>query len=592
MNLLKHKEPVIGTGDFVKLLESTTFVDKSLLIPNLLHDGAEALLITRPRRWGKTLNLSMLYHFLRCEVREDAATGKLQTVNPNLGLFNSLKVSQEHPELVADHQGQWPVVSLTLKGVAGSSLDELEEGFKDVLAELYDQHIYLNHWLLSQDKETMLTKAEYFSNVVKRKESLAGLKRSLRFLSELLYEYHARKVFVLLDEYDSPLNNTFLAPSLYKQVLIFLRSLLGNCFKDNPYLEKGLMTGILRVAKADLFSGLNNFKEYSLLDERYAEHFGFTDKEVTNLFNQPTVKKLLSTNAPDPKQIKAWYNGYTIGGMTIYNPWSIMMCISEQGKLAPYWVTTGSDTLLRDLLRDNDNLLQQLEQLLAEDSLEVTISPHINMLNMTPEIKFWSLMLAAGYVTLVKKMSIGPSIKLACEVRVPNMEVKAAHEDLIMGWFTSKVGIAHYTEMINSLFYGETEAFSSALNRYLAEATSLRNVGPHRAEQFYNGFMLGLFTVMHKEFSIASEVESGKGYADALMIPRSKRAPGAVVFEYKVAKSRQELSKKAKEALQQIDQKAYITSVKQYEHIEQIVKVGVAFYGKGALVRRVIVSIS
>ena len=591
MNVVKKKEPAIGTGDFLKLLESEIFVDKSLWLKDLLQDGAEALLITRPRRWGKTLNMSMLYHFLRCEVKQNPATGALQTVHPHIGLFDSLKIGQQHPELVANNQGKWPVIFLTLKGISGSSIDEIEEGFKDVLAELYDQHIYLRDWLLSQNKEATLTKAEYFSRVTKRQEKLVGLKRSLRFLSELLHEYHGRKVFVLIDEYDSPLNNTFLEPELYKQVLTFLRGFLGNGFKDNPYLEKGLMTGILRVAKADLFSGLNNFKEYSLLHKRYAEHFGFTDREVNDLFNQPVVKELISRNTPNPEQIKAWYNGYSIGGMTIYNPWSIMMCISEEGMLAPYWVATGSDILLRDLLKDHDNLLQEVEQLLAGGSLEVTISPHINMLDMPPEIKFWSLMLSAGYVTLTKEVPPAASIKLSCEVRIPNTEVKATHEDLIIGWFEDKVGMRHYADMINSLFYGEIEAFAAELNRYLQEATSVRNVGPYRAEQFYQGFMLGLLIVMRKEFSINTEAESGQGYADTLMIPKNKKAPAAVVFEYKIGKRQENLATKVAEALEQINDKSYTTRVQPYAHIKQIVKVGVAFHSKEALVKREIVNI-
>jgi len=591
MHTIKHKKLAIGTGDFTELLEAQIFVDKSLLIQDFLQDDAKALLITRPRRWGKTLNMSMLYHFLRCEVRQDPVTGELKTMDPHAGLFDALKIGQQYPALVTQHQGQWPVIFITLKGVMGNSIHEIEAGFKDVLAELFDQHTYLKDWLIAQNKEAALIKAQYFANVTKRAEGLVELKRSLHFLSELLHEYHHRKVFVLIDEYDSPLNNTFLKPELYQEVLTFLRGFLGNCFKDNPYLEKGMLTGILRVARADLFSGLNNFKEYSLLHERYAQHFGFTQQEINDLFNLPTVQQLIAKHTPNPEQIKNWYNGYHIGGMTIYNPWSIMMCISEEGMLAPYWVATGSDVLLRDLLKDNDHLLQQLEQLLAEGSLEVTISPHINMLDMAPEVKFWSLMLAAGYVTLAQEIPTAASIKLSCVVRIPNMEVKATHEDLIIGWFEAKVGLAHYTDMISALFYGETEAFSAELNSYLQAATSVRQVGPHRAERFYQGFMLGLLIVMRKEFAINSEVESGQGYADTLMIPKDRKAPAAVVFEYKVGKSPEALGAKVEEALEQIAMKDYLARVRQYKHVRQLAKVGVAFYGKEALVKSELVNL-
>ncbi|MEO1301523.1 MAG: AAA family ATPase, partial [Bacteroidota bacterium] len=311
------------------------------------------------------------------------------------------------------------------------------------------------------------------------------------------------------DEYDAPLNNTFFNPELYGQVLRFMRGLLGDCFKDNAYLEKGIMTGILRVAKADLFSGINNFQEYSLLDEEYAEHFGFTDAEVNTLFAQPSVKELMKAPTPNPEDIKAWYNGYTIGGITIYNPWSIMTCICKRGKLAPYWVNTGSDKLLRNLLKGNGYLVHQIEQLLANNKPQVIISPHVNMLDMAPKLKFWSLMLAAGYVTLAEDIPISSGATCSCWVRIPNVEIRAAYESLIVGWFEDQVGLTHYTDMIESLFCGEVELFAEALNEYLTEATSCRNTGLSKAEQYYSGFMAGLLIVIQKDFAIHSEAESG-----------------------------------------------------------------------------------
>jgi len=590
MHIIKQKVLAIGTGDFLKLLASEIFVDKSLFIQALLADGAEALLITRPRRWGKTLNMSMLYHFLRCDVRQDPTTGQLTTFNPLPGLFDDLKLGQQYPELVTQHQGQWPVIFMTLKGVVGNDLTTLEQGFKSILEKVYKSHSYLLPWLHTKTDKPAQRAAQYFNDVIDNQLKLDSLQQALYLLCELLYQYHGRKVFVLLDEYDSPLNNTFLQPELYQEVLTFLRGFLGNGLKDNPYLEKGVMTGILRVARADLFSGLNNFKEYSLLHERYAEHFGFTEQEVTDLFNLPTVKQLIAKHTPNPEQIKNWYNGYTIGRMTIYNPWSIMMCISEGGMLAPYWVATGSDVLLRDLLQEQDELLQQLEELLTEGALPVTISPHINMVDMTPEVQFWSLMLAAGYVTLAEEIPTESPIEFPCLVRIPNAEVKSAHEHLIIHWFRQQVG-PKYTSLIHDLFYGEIEAFAAELNRYLQAATSVRQVGPRRAEQFYQGFMLGLLIVMRKEFTIQSEVESGQGYADTLMIPKHKRFPMAVVFEYKVGKSSAGLASKVAEALAQIDAKSYLARVEQYAHIQQIAKIGVAFYQKEALVKRELVEV-
>jgi len=591
MHTIKHKKLAIGTGDFTELLEAQIFVDKSLLIQDFLQDDAKALLITRPRRWGKTLNMSMLYHFLRCEVRQDPVTGELKTMDPHAGLFDALKIGQQYPDLVTQHQGQWPVIFMTLKGVSGNNIEEITRGFQDIVAKLYKEHNYLLDWLLANPQGRGSEDMDYFTKIKKGQESLAGLKNSLYFLCELLHHYHGRKVFVLIDEYDSPLNNTFLKPELYQEVLTFLRGFLGNCFKDNPYLEKGMLTGILRVARADLFSGLNNFKEYSLLHERYAQHFGFTQQEINDLFNLPTVQQLIAKHTPNPEQIKNWYNGYHIGGMTIYNPWSIMMCISEGGRLAPYWVNTGSDLLLRDLLKDQVKLLQQLEQLLAQGAIKVTISPHINMLDMPPEVKFWSLMLAAGYLTLVEEIPTESPIEFPCLVRIPNAEVKSTHEHLIIHWFRQQVG-QEYTDLISDLFYGEVETFAAELKKYLQEVTSVRQVGPRRAEQFYQGFMLGLLIVMKKEFAINSEIESGQGYVDTIVIPRAESGPMAVVLEYKVATSQEEMTSKVAEALEQIAAKDYLARVKQHKHIQQIAKIGVAFYGKEALVKREIVNLS
>ncbi|MEO1219704.1 MAG: AAA family ATPase, partial [Bacteroidota bacterium] len=316
-----------------------------------------------------------------------------------------------------------------------------------------------------------------------------------------------------------------------------MRGFLGSCFKDNLYLEKGILTGILNVAKKDLGPGLNNLLDYSLLDKRYAEHFGFTDVEVTTLLNDPRVRELLVEPGANPEAIKTWYNGYTIGGITIYNPWSIMSCISEDGTLAPYWVTTGSDTLLRNLLKDDGNLIHQVEDLLDKGTIEVKISPYIDMLDMDQDLKFWSLMLAAGYITLAGEIELRIGLEYFCQVRIPNMEIRGTHEDLIMGWLEDQIEPSYYTDMVKSLFRGESELFSDILNRYLAEATSRRSVGLSRAEKFYSGFMRGLFISMQRDLAINSEVESGQGYTDMLVIPRAERSRTAVILSYLVLKN-------------------------------------------------------
>ncbi|MEO1301269.1 MAG: PD-(D/E)XK nuclease domain-containing protein [Bacteroidota bacterium] len=311
------------------------------------------------------------------------------------------------------------------------------------------------------------------------------------------------------------------------------------------------------------------------------------------MFAQPSVKELIQAPAPDPGDIKAWYNGYTIGGITIYNPWSIMSCISEGGTLAPYWVNTGSDTQLRNLLKHNGHLVPQIEQLLAQDMIEVDLSPYINMMDMDADLKFWSLMLAAGYVTLAGAMPTISSTICSCWVRIPNAEIRAVYEGLIIGWFGDQVGgFTSYKHMVRSLFRGEVELFSETLSSYLTEATSCRNTGINKAEQYYSGFMAGLLIVIQKDFAIHSEAESGEGYADMLAIPRAERGKVAVVFEYKVAHSKEGLADKVQAALDQIDKKGYIMRMKSYQHITAVLKVGIAFHGKAVLVRSQIAHLS
>ncbi|MEO1219184.1 MAG: PD-(D/E)XK nuclease domain-containing protein, partial [Bacteroidota bacterium] len=258
----------------------------------------------------------------------------------------------------------------------------------------------------------------------------------------------------------------------------------------------------------------------------------------------------------------------------------------------PYWVNTGSDTLLRNLLKHNGHLVPQIEQLLAQDMIEVDLSPYINMMDMDADLKFWSLMMAAGYVTLAGAMPTISSTICSCWVRIPNAEIRAVYEGLIIGWFGDQVGgFTSYKNMIKSLFRGEAELFAEALNGYLTEATSCRNTGLSKAEQYYSGFMAGLLIVIQKDFAIHSETESGASYADMLAIPRAACGKVAVVFEYKVAHSKEALAGKVQEALDQIDKQGYIMRVKTYQHITAVMKVGIAFHGKEVLVESKIVQL-
>ncbi|MEL6152559.1 MAG: AAA family ATPase, partial [Bacteroidota bacterium] len=358
----------VGTDDFAKLLlESQCFVDKSLFIKEFLEDSGEVALITRPRRWGKSLNMNMLGRFLAIEVDrhgtpiapEDSLNRKLfaggEVVHEEeKKQLNPLKIATQE-RLMRAYQGKFPVISLGLKEVKGDSYEEIEESLKDQIAELYDQYVYLKDqtWLTENQSSKL-------DNHLKNKLNTAALKGSLRFLSELLHKHFGQPVYILIDEYDTPINSAYLQlqqtdPEAFQKVLELFRGLLGAALKSNKCLKKGLVTGILRIAKANIFSDLNNLTEYTLLDDEFATSYGFTQAEVDGLLAQTAI----STSR---EEIRHWYNGYTFGGEVIYNPWSIMSCLAKKGKLDHYWIDSGGMALIDAVLEDE---LQEDLQLLC-----------------------------------------------------------------------------------------------------------------------------------------------------------------------------------------------------------------------------------
>ncbi|MCC8400244.1 MAG: AAA family ATPase, partial [Rickettsia endosymbiont of Platyusa sonomae] len=352
----KPPRMMVGTDEFYDLLvNSDVFVDKSLMIKELLEDSGKVILITRPRRWGKSLNMNMLQKFFEIEVDERGTPlPPEQKINNKLFTGGTVDLGFDETKelkplkIVSDassmkRQGQFPVISINFKDVKGSSYQEIELGIKDQIIELFASHHYLNHHVtedtgvLNNAQKEKLRK--YFDGKLEKND----LKDSLRVLSEVLYKHFNQKVYILIDEYDTPINSSYIKfgnkPEEFEQVLELFRGMFGSSLKTNPYLEKGVITGILRVAKANLFSDLNNVSEYTLLDKKFAKFYGFTQGEVDELL----TKVPLETS---PEKIKDWYNGYSFGGEIIYNPWSIMQCLAHAGNLDTYWVDSGGLSLV------------------------------------------------------------------------------------------------------------------------------------------------------------------------------------------------------------------------------------------------------
>ncbi|WP_425361692.1 AAA family ATPase [Candidatus Tisiphia endosymbiont of Mystacides longicornis] len=585
----KNKPPrmLVGTDEFYDLVvNSDVFVDKSLMIQELLEDNGKVILITRPRRWGKSLNMNMLQKFFEIEVdqngvpfpTEDRVNNKLFIGGEvDLGLatgrkklLKKLKIAQ-YPDVISEYQGQFPVILLNLKDVKGSSYQEIELGIKDQIIELFASHHYLNHHvtedtgLLNNAQKEKLRR--YFDGKLERND----LKDSLRVLSEVLYKHFGQKVYILIDEYDTPINSSYIKfgnkPEEFEQVLEMFRGMFGSSLKTNPYLEKGVITGILRVAKANLFSDLNNVSEYSLLDEKYSKFYGFTQAEVDELLTKvPT--------ATNPEQIKAWYNGYNFGGEIIYNPWSIMQCLAHKGKLDHYWLDSGGTGLVDKALL-SDGMQEDLQSLAAGKAIISPIVKQISFADINKPVGLFSLLLFSGYLNPVAKK---PEEDIY-ELSVPNKEVRYIYNARMLQWVTDQLQIDHfrYYSFATLLPAGKIEQFKERLQELLLNATSFYQTGEKKAELFYSGFMLGLINTLASDYIIDSERETGSGRADIVLLPKIGKSDNAIIIEYKICKSPDTLESVAKEGLDQIVKKKYEAKIKEHSHVQKIIKIAMAF---------------
>ncbi|WP_425360134.1 MULTISPECIES: AAA family ATPase [unclassified Candidatus Tisiphia] len=595
----KPPRMMVGTDEFYDLLvNSDVFVDKSLMIKELLEDSGKVILITRPRRWGKSLNMNMLQKFFEIEVdkrgtplpEEDRVNRILFTGGEiNLGIkgkrtLEPLKINGN--EYAMTQQGQFPVILLNLKDVKGSSYQEIELGIKDQIIELFASHHYLNHHvtedtgLLNNAQKEKLRR--YFDGKLERND----LKDSLRVLSEVLYKHFGQKVYILIDEYDTPINSSYIKfgnkPEEFEQVLEMFRGMFGSSLKTNPYLEKGVITGILRVAKANLFSDLNNVSEYSLLDEKYSKFYGFTQAEVDELLAKvPT--------ATNPEKIKAWYNGYNFGGEIIYNPWSIMQCLAHKGKLDHYWLDSGGTALVDKALL-SDGMQEDLQSLAAGKSIISPIVKQISFADINKPVGLFSLLLFSGYLNPVAKK---PEEDIY-ELSVPNKEVRYIYNARMLQWVTDQLQIDHsrYYSFATLLPAGKIEQFKERLQELLLNATSFYQTGEKKAELFYSGFMLGLINTLASDYIIDSERETGSGRADIVLLPKIGKSDNAIIIEYKICKSPDILESVAKDGLEQIAKKRYDAKIKEYSHVQKIIKISMAFCGKEVALEYQIVVIS
>jgi len=556
MKKRKKKLP-IGLSDFKEIIEyDYYYFDKTKFIENILEDRSKVKLFTRPRRFGKTLNMSMLKYFFDVKNKDE-----------NKNLFEGLNISKSE---YFNKQGEFPVISISFKDY---NEKKWESGFREVKGII--ERLYTKYKFLTEKMDEI--EIEKF-NSVRRTLDLADWKNSLLNLSKYLYEYYGKKVIVLIDEYDQPIINSYIN-GYYNETIDFFKSFYGSVLKDNEYLEMGVITGILRVAKENIFSGLNNLEVHTILDSEFTEYFGIMENEVEDALKDFGLEYEL-------EDVQKWYNGYLFGDTKVYNPWSIINFL-KKGKLRPYWVNTSGNGLIQLYLEKLKNeIFDEFSRLLNKENIFETINDSMTFGNLEAnfEKNIWNLFFHSGYLTLAKK---NDEDEEEVYLKIPNEEIlKMFSKMFIEVYFRDSNNFSKFT---NALKSGDIEKFKFELNKILLENTGIFDVNGNYKEQFYHGLMLGLILKLRNEYEITSNGFAGKGRYDLLLKPKNiLGGREGIIFELKIVNLveklekdnlKKKLEKECEIALRQIDEKKY-SSVLRNAGVEKVLKIGIAFLGK------------
>ena len=560
------KKLPIGNSNFREVIEDNYFyVDKSLLIQEVLDSGSKISLITRPRRFGKTINLSMLKCWF--EVYQDS-----KSAIPNSELFQNLKIWKLGDEYTK-HCGKYPVIYLTFKDVKESKWENCQKFLKRIISSEYERHSYL----LDSNSLTDAQK-KLFRSIQDLSADFVAYETSLKKLSEFLHLHYGEKVVVLIDEYDTPVHEAYYK-KYYDLMIDFYRTFLGAGLKDNEHLEKSVITGILRISKESIFSDLNNFSVYTVLNNRFADKFGFTQEEVTAALDyyQLTDKQ---------EGVKTWYNGYVFGNQTdIYNPWSILNFLEHHSEgLKPHWVNTSSNLIIRDLLsRADSESKKDMESLLKRE----TIEKEVQVDTVFSEIEnggntLWSFLLFSGYLKVVRQRVDGK--RVYSQLLIPNLEIEYLYERFISDWLTDNLQSYELKELLNSLLTGNVDNLQFLLQKFILNSFSYLDPTGKEPERVYHAFILGLLLHLSDSHSVKSNRESGFGRYDIMLIPKRQNGVG-VVIEFKLVYPhlKETLAIAAEKALGQIEDNRYEEELKSMG-ASAVLKYGMAFEGKEVLV--------
>lgn len=539
MRIRDKKALPIGLSDFKSIIEENYYyVDKTDLISNLLYDGAKVNLFTRPRRFGKTLNMSMLKHFFDIENGAE-----------NRKLFEDLKISDSK---YMTEQGKYPVIFISFKNLEEEDWKNCLRKIKNLIGDLYNEFEFLRKKLNKRD-------LKFFDSIWMEEEDVVW-ESALKNLTRYLYNYYGeRKVIVLIDEYDTPIIQSY-QEGYYKKAILFFKNFYGDALKDNSYLQYGVMTGILRIAKEGIFSGLNNLKVDTIFNERYSDFFGLTEKEVTKAVRYYELEY-------EMEEVKKWYDGYQFGSSEIYNPWSIINFLSAK-QLRPYWIGVSGNKLIDEML-DNGNkeLFDDLGKLFNKEKVYKQINDYSEFTFDINDI--WQLFLYSGYLT-----TDGEKQKKEYPLRIPNKEILDFFENRFIARFIRET--QKFTDIIKNLKKGKIAEFAKGLQDEIL--SSLSYFDTDKDEKYYKVFLIGIFIVLGDDYIRLSEREAGYGRADLVLEPKNKENP-AYIFEFKTTENESELESYANEGFEQIKVKEYDVELK-IRGVKEIIYIGLAFYRK------------
>ena len=554
---MKHKPLPIGVEDFKRLVDNGYyFVDKTLMIKELLENKETVNLFTRPRRFGKTLNMSMLQRFFEA------------TEKSNAYLFDGLKIAA-YPEYMA-YQGQYPVISISLKSMKQASYTDAFYMYKNLIAKEYEKHK-----IILESNKILDSEKEVFQNIMEQRADQNVYLNSIRTLSDILAKYYEKNVIILIDEYDVPLENAY-HEGFYDDMTNLIRSCFESALKTNPSLEFAVLTGCLRVSRESIFTGLNNLKTYSITKNKFSQYFGFTQAEMQEILQTFSLEQYAGT-------IAKWYDGYRFGLTEIYNPWSVLNCIdsylqNDMVACEPYWSNTSSNRIVKRLIEEsNERTKSMVEELINGTPIHTQIFEDVTYGTIDVNQDYiWSFLLFTGYLKIISCETVGDETYY--DMVIPNVEIKSIYKNTIRSWFIDHVNRDSRTDILESVIHADAEKLEDLLCTWLTNTISCFD----EQENYYHGFVTGLVSGF-SGYMVVSNRESGNGRFD-LVVKQRSRWHHAAILEFKVVEKYNQMTKACEDALRQIEEKDYEASLRD-EQYQNIAKLGICFCQKRCRVK-------